>query len=107
MGDVMRVHDGPDPSLGIGSAGRTSEEQVLGHQEMADGEAQFVHHRASTGAEVLDGRAKDVIGGREEGFGVHIERVTAAGAEAKAVEGGSQAVNVQKKAEEPEAERKP
>ena len=46
MGDIVRVHDGSNPTRGIRGALVASEEQVLGHQEMPDREAQLLDHRA-------------------------------------------------------------
>ena len=104
MRDIVRVHDGPDPSRGIRFTLRAGEEQVLGYQEMPHREAQILDHRAPAGAEILDGGAEHVVGGGEEGLRVDVEDEAAPRAEPEAIEARRQAMNVEEEPQEPEAE---
>ena len=104
MSDIVRVHDGPDPSRGIPVTLRAGQEQVFGHQEMPHREAQLLDHRTPPRPEILDSRAEHVVRGGEEGLRVDVEDEAAPRAEPKAIEGRSQAMNVEEEPQEPEAE---
>lgn len=101
MGDVVSVHDGPHPCGGIAIALRAGEEEVLGHQEVPDREAQLIDHRTSTRTEILDRRPEHVVGGCEERLRIDVEGTAAPRAEPKAIEGRGEAVDMQEKPQEP------
>jgi hypothetical protein len=104
MGHVVRVHDGPDPGGRCALAVGAGEEKMFRDEEVAHGQAQFVHHGSSARTKILDGGAKNMVRGSEEGFGIEVEGLAPARAKTETVEGRTHPVNVKEQAEETETQ---
>ena len=105
MGHVVGIHDRAHPGGKRALGGLAREVEMLGHEQMAHGEAQLVDDGPPTRSKVLDGRSQHVVRGGEEGLGVEIEPGPESAAHSQAGRAGHQAVNMQEQAQQSQAQR--